>query len=290
VDVHSARDRTPRADVVVNAERIGGLPVKLDDDFDALKIRAPELISIKGPSGDMLHGALLRPRTLAPGERHPAVVVVYGGPNHQSVTNQWSPRLLWQHLADRGFFVFQLDNRGSDGRAVAFEHAIHRRLGEVELEDQLAGAAWLASIPEVAPARLGIYGHSYGGFMATLAMLRAPGRFSVGVAGSPVTDWRLYDSAYTERFMETPASNPDGYAGADLANFAAGLAGRLLIVHANMDENVHYANVAKIVDALVAADKPFDLFAFPSERHGYRGKAARTYAFEHVARYFAAHL
>jgi dipeptidyl-peptidase 4 len=121
-------------------------------------------------------------------------------------------------------------------------------------------------------------------------MLGAPGRFAVGVSSAPVTDWRLYDTGYTERYMETPESNPEGYARADLAALAPALEGRLLLVHGNMDENVHYAHTARLVDALVLAKKPFDLFVFPGERHGYRSPDARAHAHERVIRYFVDHL
>jgi dipeptidyl-peptidase 4 len=294
VDVHSSRTRLPHADVFANgargAEITGTLPEKRDDDLEALAIRAPEPVTLTATSGEPLHGALLRPRHMVPGGKHPAVVIVYGGPGAQTVLDAWSPRLSWQHLADRGFFVFQLDNRGSAGRGVAFQHGVHKQLGARELEDQLAGAAWLASQPGVDPRRLGIHGHSYGGFMTALAMLGAPGRFAVGVSSAPVTDWRLYDTGYTERYMETPESNPEGYARADLAALAPALEGRLLLVHGNMDENVHYAHTARLVDALVLAKKPFDLFVFPGERHGYRSPDARAHAHERVIRYFVDHL
>jgi dipeptidyl-peptidase-4 len=291
VDVHSASDRAPKA--VVRSARgavVGDLPVKVDADLDALGIRAPELVTVEVERGVELRGALLKPRRMEEGKRYPAVVMVYGGPGIQMVQDRWSPRLSWQHLADRGFVVFQLDNRGSTGRGHAFETPIFKHLGRVELADQLVGLAWLKKLPFVDGDRVGIYGHSYGGYMAALAMLRAPGSFQLGIAGSPVTDWRLYDTGYTERYMETPASNAEGYADSDLSPLAKGLTGDLFVLHALMDENVHFANTANLVDALVAADKPFDLFVFPGERHGYRSPAARVYASHRVVDYLVEHL
>jgi dipeptidyl-peptidase-4 len=290
IDLHSATDRLPRAEIVVEGRSIGELPVPREPYLETLALRPTEAVHIKSPGGVLLEGALLRPRHVVPGAKHPAIVMVYGGPGAQTVFDSWSPRLLWQHLADRGFFVLQVDNRGSGGRGPAFETEVHKRLGELELADQLAGADYLASLPEVDPSRLGIYGHSYGGFMAALAMLKAPGRFAVGIAGSPVTDWRLYDASYTERFMETPENNPEGYAASTLASFAKELQGRLFLIHALMDENVHFAHTARLIDALVAAKKPFDMFVFPGERHGYRRPEARAYAYSHIARYFADYL
>jgi dipeptidyl-peptidase 4 len=291
VDVHSAVDRTPRADVKGgDGAALGELPCPLDTDLPALGIRAPELVTVRAADGTTLYGSLLRPRNLVAGKRYPVVVMVYGGPRYQTVQNRWSARLLWQHLADRGVVVFQLDNRGTPSRGRAFEGAIYHHLGAIELADQLAGVDYLAALPFVDADRVGIYGHSYGGFMATLAMLRAPARFRVGVAGSPVVDWRLYDTGYTERYMGTPGGNPAGYAATDLASQAPNLRGKLLVLHALMDENVHFQNSARLVEALAAAGKTFDLFVFPGERHGYQSPQARRYAVERVVDYFARNL
>jgi dipeptidyl-peptidase-4 len=291
VDEHSARDRLPRA--VVRSEtgaEIAVLPVPEDPDVKRLAIRPAEIVEVKSPGGPTLYGALLTPRDMVPGQRYPTVVMVYGGPGVQMVHDSWAPRLLWQHLADRGFVVFQLDNRGSTGRGPGFQAPIHHHLGKAELADQLAGLDALAAMPFVDSSRVAIYGHSYGGFMAALAMLAAPGRFKVGIAGAPVTDWRLYDTGYTERYMGTPAENPAGYAESDLAPLARGLQGKLLLLHALMDENVHFDHSAHLIDALVAAQKRFDLFVFPGERHGYRNPAARKYAMSRVVDYLVENL
>ncbi len=287
-DVHSANDRPPTAVVVTDGKVAGNVALPVDPEIASLGLRPIENVVVPGSDGTPLHASLLRPRTIT--GRHPVVVVVYGGPEAQSAYESWSPRLLWQHLADRGFVVFQLDNRGSGGRGPAFAQKVHKQLGKLELEDQLAGARWLASQPYVDGSRIGIYGHSYGGFMAALAMLEGHGVFRAGVSGSPVTDWRLYDTGYTERYMETPQSNPDGYAWADLSKKAAGLQGKLLLTHSMMDENVHYAHTARLIDALVAADKPFELLVLPGERHGVRAPAARAYVPERIATFFAENL
>jgi dipeptidyl-peptidase 4 len=197
---------------------------------------------------------------------------------------------MWQHLADRGFVVFQLDNRGSGGRGPAFEHVLYKRTGTLELDDQVAGVAYLKTLPYVDGSRVGIYGYSYGGFMAALAMFKAPDRFKVGVSGSPVTAWGFYDTGYTERYMSTPAENKSGYEASDLGRLAKGLTGKLFVIHAMMDENVHFANTAHLVDALVDAGKKFDMLVFPGERHGYRSPAARRYAMMRVVDYFTEHL
>jgi dipeptidyl-peptidase-4 len=288
LDVHSASDRLPRAVVFHDGKLAGELPVPVDSDLESLRLRPIEHVTVRSPDGETLDGALLKPRTIT--GRHPAIVMVYGGPEAQLVTDSWRPRLLWQHLADRGFVVFQLDNRGSGGRGPAFAQKVHKQLGRLELEDQIAGAEWLGTLPFVDKSRIGIYGHSYGGFMAALAMLDGHDVFRAGVSGSPVTDWRLYDTAYTERYMETPEANPAGYDAADLAKKAAGLHGKLLLTHALMDENVHYAHTARLVDALIANDKAFEMLVLPGERHGLRVPAARAYVPERVADFFARNL
>lgn len=283
VDVHSATGRPPAVQIVQDGKRTP-LPTRVDPEIASLGLRPVEHVTVTAADGEVLHGALLKPRVVT--GRHPVVVMVYGGPETQLVYDTWSPHLLWQHLADRGFVVFQLDNRGSGGRGRGASQKVHKQLGKLELEDQIAGARWLAQQPYVDGARIGIYGHSYGGYMAALAMLDGKGVFKAGVAGSPVTDWSLYDTGYTERFMETPATNAAGYEASDLTRKAAGLTGSLLLMHAQMDENVHYAHTAKLIDALVAADKRFDLLVLPGERHGLRAPAAKVYVPERVVGYF----
>ena len=292
VDVHSASDRMPRAVVHGGPASavLGELDVPHEAELDKLKLRSPKIVTVKSDAGDTLYGEILEPRTIEPGKRYPVIVMVYGGPGVQLVRDEWAPHLLWQHLADRGFVIFQLDNHGSAGRGPAFEAPIYKRLGEVELADQLRGLDYLKTLPFVDTDRAGIYGHSYGGFMAALSLLKAPDRFKVGVSGSPVTDWSLYDTGYTERYMATPAENPAGYAAADLAKMAKNLRGKLFLIHAMMDENVHFENSAHLIDALVEAEKKFDLFVFPGERHGYRSPAARKYAMMRVVDYFVDNL
>ena len=291
VDIHSALDRPPQAAVRdLTGAIVGSLPIAPDKEIESLKPRAPEIVTLKAESGDTLYGSLLKPRTVEAGVKYPVVVMVYGGPGVQTVLDRWGPSLFWQHLADRGFVVFQVDNRGSAGRGPAFEQQVSAKLGTVELQDQLAGVEYLKKLPFVDGGRIAIYGHSYGGFMAALAMLKAPGAFKVGVAAAPVTEWRLYDTGYTERYMGTPAGNAAGYEAADLTKMAKGLTGKLLVMHALMDENVHFQHTADLVDALVAEGKPFDLHVFPGERHGYRSPPARKYALRKVASYLAEHL
>lgn len=291
VDLHSALDRMFKA--VVRDDKgavLFELPMVEDEELLALKLRAPQVVELKAKSGETLYGSFLAPRHVEPGKRYPVVVMVYGGPHAQTVMNIWQPRLMWNHLADRNVAVFQLDNRGSAGRGPGFESVIHKEFYARELEDQLLGLDYLSSLPFIDGSRAAIFGYSYGGSMSLYAMLRAPGRFKVGVAGAPVVDSRLYDTGYTERYMESPQSNAKGYEAVNLTKYAGNLTGRLLLIHSLMDENVHFQNTAEMIDAFVAADKSFDLFVFPGERHGTRNPAARTYMSRLVLDYFAKHL
>lgn len=291
VDIHSAHDRLPQAVIRDAAGKVlASIPVPKDPDFEAMKIRDPELVTVTSGEGPDLHAALLKPRDMEPGVKYPLIVMVYGGPGVQTVLDQYNPRLLWQHLADRGFVIWQLDNRGAAGLGHDFEIPIDQKMGEVELADQLRGLDHVTKYPFVDAERVGIYGHSYGGYMTLIAMLRAPDRFAVGVSGSPVTDWRYYDTGYTERYMGTPQNNAEGYASTSLLDEADKLEGKLMIIHALMDENVHFEHTASMIDALVAADKDFDLLVFPGERHGYRSPTARRYAYRRVVDYFVEHL
>ncbi len=291
VDFHAARDRLPRA-VVRGADgaAIAELPAPVDPELAALSLRVPEIIEVRGPSGDTLYGSLLKPRTIEPGRRYPVVVMIYGGPGSQTVIDSWSPKLLWNHLADRGVVVFQLDNRGTPGRGVAFETALYDHVNDIELTDQIAGLDELAKLPFVDGSRVGIHGASYGGSMTLLALLKAPERFKVGVAVSPVTDARLYDTGYQERYMGTPEKNLKVYEAANLTKLAPNLRGKLLLIHGMMDENVHFQNAAALIDALVEADKTFDLLVLPGVRHVTRSPKARQNVTRRIVDYLTENL
>jgi dipeptidyl-peptidase-4 len=235
-----------------------------------------EWVELMAKDGSTLYASLLKPADFDPEKRYPVIVSVYGGPHAQTVTNSWRHVSPFRHLlASRGFLVWQLDNRGSAGRGKAFESGIYRRLGQLELEDQLTGVEHLRSLPYVDPSRIGITGGSYGGYMTLVAMTGAPGVFRSGVAGAPVTDWKHYDTIYTERYMGTPEDNPEGYeAGSPLAK-AADLEGELLIIHGTSDDNVHLANTVAFAAELIKADRPHRLIVHPRQKHGFRTTADR---------------
>jgi dipeptidyl-peptidase-4 len=232
---------------------------------------APEFGTLPAADGTPLHWQLYKPAGYQPGKRYPAVLVVYGGPTVQTVARRWGERRgsqTAQLLAQRGYVVFAIDNRGSGGRGQKFTEALYRRLGGVEVEDQLRGVAWLKEQPFVDPARVGVYGWSYGGYMTLMLLGQAPGTFKAGVAGAPVTDYRLYDTHYTERYLGTPQENPEGYRLSNVLTYAPAIRDRLLIMHGMADDNVLFTNTTLLIPALVASGQPFELVPYPGSRHG----------------------
>lgn len=237
-----------------------------------LGLRPPEFITVKAEDGTLLHGAVYSPPTPAEGPL-PLIVAVYGGPHAQRVTRAWDLTcdLEAQYLARSGYLVLRLDGRGSYGRGLAFEAALRHRFGTIELDDQVAGVRALVAQGRVLADRVGIYGWSYGGYMTLRALLMRPDIFRAGVAGAPVTDFRWYDTAYTERYMGLPEENGAGYDAAALPALADRLDGKLMIIHGLVDENVHFRHSARMITALVAAGKNFETMLLPESRHMVRG-------------------
>jgi dipeptidyl-peptidase-4 len=241
--------------------------------------RQPQLVDFKAEDGTVLHGALLLPDGNAPGTvngKHPLIMNPYGGPGSQDVTDAWHTMGTFdQLLAQQGFAVLKVDNRGMSGRGRKFATVTYGNLEETELRDQLAALDQaLARYPQLDGKRLGWWGWSYGGTMTLYAMTHST-RFAAGVAVAPVTDWRLYDSTYTERYMNLPADNAAGYEKSSLVKAATQLHGRLTIVHGTSDDNVHMQNTLQFVDALIAAGKPYTLQLFPRRTHSISGRESR---------------
>ena len=239
------------------------------------EILPTELVDFHTADGTLLYARLIRPAGFEPAKKYPAVVLVYGGPDSQGVRNAWMGPDLDQVLANQGFVVWQVDNRGSSGRGHAFETPVFRKLGSVELADQVAGVEYLISLGFVDKTRVGIRGWSYGGFMTLNAMLNAPDVFRAGIAGAPVTDWHNYDTIYTERYMGLPRDNPDGYKNTALRAQAKSLQGKLLIAHNVEDDNVLFQNTVQMVDALERAGKMFEMQVYTQKTHGVTGAEAR---------------
>jgi dipeptidyl-peptidase-4 len=236
----------------------------------AARYPAPEFGTLKAEDGQTLHYVLLKPVGFDPARRYPAIVEVYGGPGVQTVTRTWRSATEKLYL-EAGYVLFQLDNRGSTNRGVAFQAPIYLKMGGPEVDDQLVGLNYLRSLPFVDAAKVGVTGWSYGGYM-TLRMLTDPRTHLIaGAAGAPPTDWRLYDTHYTERFMGQPQADEAAYDASGVMHRLDQLSGRLLLLQGMSDDNVIFANSTQVMAALQAAGKPFDLMLYPGQRHGIQG-------------------
>lgn len=238
-----------------------------------LKAQRPlEFGTLKAADGKTeLHYSLIKPAGFDPARRYPVVVYVYGGPAAQSVKRAWAPDFN-QYLAQRGYVVFSLDNRGTPRRGASFGGALYGRQGTVEVADQLEGVKWLKSQPWVDGAKIGVYGWSNGGYMTLMMLAKASDQYACGAAGAPVTDWGLYDSHYTERYMGLPKDNPDGYREGRVLQHLDGLTSRLLLIHGMADDNVLFTNSTVLMSALQQRGRPFELMTYPGAKHGLRGR------------------
>ncbi|MCF6214942.1 MAG: DPP IV N-terminal domain-containing protein [Emcibacter sp.] len=226
----------------------------------------PEFGYFKGPSGDDLHYRIYKPSHMIEGQKYPVIFALYGGPLVQRATRAWGDP-FHQILAQSGYIVFTLDNRGSARRGTEFEGALYRQLGRVEVEDQVAGAEFLKQFDYVDPDRIGVQGHSYGGYIVLMSLFQAPEIFKVGVSSAPVTEWRLYDTAYTERYLGLPDKNKAGYDNSSVFPFVKGLKGKLLLIHGMADDNVIFNNSSMLLDELQKNAQQFDFMAYPGQTH-----------------------
>lgn len=251
---------------------------------DSRETPRPEFVTIPAEDGTPLQGMLIRARK--PGRR-PAIVHVYGGPGARLVADRWGGTTwLWhQRLADLGYNVFTLDNRGSGGRGRDFTRLVKGRLCDLEVRDQVAGARWLQSQPFVDADRIAIWGWSFGGTMTLMCLLQAPEVFRAGCAVAPVTDWREYDTAYTERYLGLPSENPEGYRLSSPITFAATLRRPLLLVHGFLDDNVHFVNAVAFLDAAKGARRWVESDFWPRGAHGIGGPAEREVLFGRIERF-----
>jgi len=247
-----------------------------------------ELGTIKAADGATdLYYRIIKPHNFDATKKYPAIQYVYGGPHAQMIGESWmgGASLFLHYLAQQGYVVFTVDSRGSDNRGAAFEQATFRKAGTVEMEDQLAGLEFLKSQKYIDADRIGVHGWSYGGFMTTTLMLRSPGAFKVGVCGGPVIDWKYYEIMYTERYMDSPQENAEGYAQASLINHVSNLEGKLLIVQGADDDVVVWQHSLAFIDECVAKGVLFDYFPYPGHGHHVRG-TDRIHLQKYMAQYF----
>lgn len=294
VDIHSTLAAPPRT-ILLN--RDGEIVRVLHDAADDPRVeslglarRPPTLVDFTSRDGVTLHGGYYAPsKVRIEGAKVPLIVMVYGGPHVQTVTDSWAMTadLMAQFLTERGFAVWKCDNRGSARRGHPFEAALNRRMGHVEVDDQVDGVRHVAATyPEVDARRVGITGGSYGGYMTLRCLQREPEVFKAGVAVAPVTDWDGYDTAYTERYMGTPRDNPEGYGAASVLTDAAAITGDLMVIHGLRDENVHFRHSSRLATALIEADRPFTMMPMPASRHSSRRVEDRRYIARLTAAFF----
>ncbi len=261
--------------------------------LDGVQIGLTRILTLPTASGTTLNARMILPPDFDGKKKYPVIVYVYNGPHVQMVTNSWlgGGELWMHHMAQQGYITFVLDGRGSANRGFIFESAIHRKLGDAEIEDQLAGVQYLKAQTFVDPARIGVYGWSFGGFMATSLLTRpeAIGAFKCGIAGGPVIDWRMYEIMYTERYMDTPQENPEGYQKSSLFNYIDNLNGRLLMIHGSSDDVVLWQNSLRYIKRCVEKNKQIDYFVYPEHLHNVLGKD-RVHLFEKIERFFLENL
>jgi dipeptidyl-peptidase 4 len=294
VDVHHELERPPTVKLraLETGEVLGTIFDEVDPRIEALGLAPPEIVSLSSRDGEKLFGTVYKPAAkFGPGP-YPTIVYVYGGPHVQLVTRGFGMTVMMraQYLRSLGFLVFILDNRGSARRGLAFEGKVKHRMGSIEVDDQVDGVGWLVSQGLADPARVGVCGWSYGGYMSAMCLAKAPDTFRVAVAGAPVTHWDGYDTHYTERYMGLPQENAKGYEESSVMRHVSGMRGKLMLVHGMIDENVHFRHTARLINAMIAARKPYDLLAFPDERHMPRRLADKVYMEELVCRYFVERL
>lgn len=252
----------------------------LRDRLKSTNLSKIEFTSFKTPDGVTLNGWMIKPKDFSEKKKYPVLMYVYGGPGSQTVTNAFSTNMLWyQMLAQKGYIVASFDNRGTGARGKAFRTQTYEQLGNLETEDQIAAAKWLGSQKFVDKERIGIWGWSYGGYMSSLCLFKGNDVFKTAIAVAPVTNWRFYDSIYTERYMGVPQDNPNGYDDNSPINHVGKLEGNYLLVHGTADDNVHFQNAVEIVDALISADKQFEQQFYPDRNHGIYGGNARYHLY-----------
>jgi dipeptidyl-peptidase-4 len=289
IDTYSNALTPPRQELFsAEGPRIAAICENKVAELENFHLTRVEFLSVRTHDGMQLNAMMIKPPNFDPQKQYPVLVYTYGGPHVQIVTNSWAGvQFLWQELmAQKGYIIFALDNRGSAGRGHLFEEPIHYRLGAQELSDQRDGAAYLKRLPFVDGKRIGIYGSSYGGHMTLHAMFEDPDDFKVGFAGAPVTDWHYYDSIYTERYLGLLPQNEESYQESSPVEKVRQMRGKLLVAHGTGDDNVHFANTLALLDAAIAAGKSIEVMPFPGLGHGINDPQARKLMMRRVTQFF----
>ena len=260
---------------------------RVKDAMNTYGFAQKEFIKIKTEEGIELNAYMMKPQEFKETHQHPVFMHVYGGPGINTVHDAWGGQnFAWfQLLTQKGYIVVSVDARGTGYRGRDFKHCTYLQLGKYETEDQIAAAKWLGDLPYVDKNRIGIFGWSYGGYMSSLCITKGVGTFKSAIAVAPVTNWRYYDNIYTERFMRTPQENGENYDVNSPINHIAELQGNYLLVHGSADDNVHYQNTMEMINALVNANKQFDLFIYPNKNHGIYGGNTRLHLYNKMTNF-----
>jgi dipeptidyl-peptidase 4 len=289
LDTYSNSAAPPRQDLyLADASKVAALNENQVPELAPYHLSPVEFLTVRSHDDVLFHCFMIKPPQFDPTRKYPVLVYTYGGPHAQVVLNAWGgSNFLWhQMMAQKGYIIFALDNRGSAGRGHLFEEPIHYRLGAQELSDQRDGAEWLKAQPYVDGTRIGIWGWSYGGHMTLHAMFDMPGVFKAGFAGGPVSNWRYYDTIYTERYLGLIPQREQGYEESSPLESAGKLKGKLLIAHGTGDDNVHYSNTLALLNELIEHGKYAEAMAFPGRGHGVSDPPARRVLMQHVTEFF----
>ncbi|MFM7758835.1 MAG: S9 family peptidase [Crocinitomicaceae bacterium] len=294
--VHSySTANTPTTHVLRNAkgELVAELEVnqELEEKLSGYKLSPKEFIKINA-NGVELNASIIKPHNFDATKKYPVYVTVYGGPGSNEVKNAWDGNDYMYHqlLAQKGYIVFSVDPRGTMYRGAEFKKCTYLQLGKLEIEDVLNSCKELQKLPYVDATRFGIMGWSYGGYMSSLGITKGADVFKMAIAVAPVTNWRYYDNIYTERFMRTPQENQNGYDLNSPINYVQQMKGKYLLIHGSADDNVHYQNALEMVNALVKANKQFDMFIYPNRNHGIYGGNTRNHLFQMMLDYIVLNL
>jgi len=265
---------------------------RLNGALSEYALSQKEFFNFETTKGVNLNGWMMKPHDFDETKEYPVFMYLYGGPGSQQVTDAWGgSNFLWyQMLTQQGYIVACVDNRGTGARGAEFKKCTYQQLGKLETQDQIEANRHLASLPYVDGSRIGIFGWSYGGYMSSLCLLKGADDFKMAIAVAPVTNWRYYDSIYTERYMRTPQENASGYDDNSPINHVEKLKGKYLLVHGSADDNVHYQNTMEMVNAMVNANKQFDLFIYPNKNHGIYGGYTRLHLFTKMTNFIKENL
>ena len=276
----------------IHGKQIKEIDASNMDELKKYEIGEWKFLQFTTTDGVVLNASMLKPAGFDSSKKYPVLVYNYSGPGSQSVVDKWGNvnGLFHQLMAEKGYIVFILDNRGTGGRGKEFKHIVYKNLGKWEVNDMIEGAKYLSSLSYIDASRIGIWGWSYGGYMAALTILKGAAFFKAAVAVAPVTDWKFYDDIYTERYMQTPELNPDGYKESSTITYADSLRGKLLIVHGTGDDNVNFQNSIKLTQKLISRNKTFEEMFYPERDHGIYGGNTRIHLFNLITKFIITNL